>query len=120
MGLQTLAILLDAREHHGRNWKHDPRRRELALHEHVMNETAMKSAVAVLKRMNVHEGKCGCRRLEHRIKRRVTHAIVGFDHPCHQVVQILRARANELWQGFALVISLSEKHSVRSQTGLDE
>src|ERR1019366_9350432 len=66
MALQALAIFIDAREHDGRNWKHDPGWRELALHEHVMNETAMKSAVAVLERMNVHEGKSSCRRLEDR------------------------------------------------------
>ncbi len=115
MRAQRVAVSLDAVEHDRRDREHHARRREFSLRQNVMDQAAVQTAVAVLERVDVDETEGGRRRLQHGVEFSLAHALVRGDHPLHQGLQILRARADEFRQRIALVIALAEENAVRPQ-----
>ena len=73
----------------------------------------MGTPVAVLERMDVDETER--RRVEHGVELSLLHALVRSDHPLHQVLQVLRARAAEFRRRIAIEIPLAKENAVRPQ-----
>ena len=98
------AVIIDAVQHHGRNREHHPRRRELPFGEDVMDQAAVHAAVAVLERMDIDKAEGGGRRLQHRVNAVVAHAVVRLQQAAHEIVQIIRPRADEFRERVAVVV----------------
>ena len=72
-----------------------------------MNLTAMHAAVAILERMNINKAKGGRRRCQHRVNPVFTHAVIGFQQPAHEIVQIIRPGTDELRQRLAVMVPIA-------------
>ena len=78
----------------------------------------MKTSVAVRERVYVDEPERGGGGLQHGIDAIVAHTVVGFEQARHQVVEALRAGADELRERIARVVAVAYEDAGRAQTGL--
>ena len=104
MTLQACAVIIDAVEHHRRNRKHHPRRREFTLGQHMMDQAAVHTSVAVLERVNIDKAEGGRRGCQHRVDAVVAHAIIRLQQAAHEIVEIAGLRADEFRERIAVMI----------------
>src|SRR6266542_5339741 len=110
MRLQRFSIVIDPRQHHGRNRKDHPRRRELPLRQNMMYQAAVEPAIAILEGMDVNESERSCCGFQHRIERGLAHPVICINEAKHQVIEVLRARANELRKRITLIVAFANKN----------
>ena len=72
-----------------------------------MNQAAMQPAVAILKRMDIDKAEGGRRGLQHRIDAVVAHAVVCLQQAVHEVLQIIRPRADEFRKRITVMVPLA-------------
>ena len=95
MALKRVPVIVDSVEHNRRNREDHSRRRELPFGENMVNQAAMKPAVAVLVRMDIDEAESRRRRLQNRINIALTHTLVCGEHTRQQTGKVVRTRADE-------------------------
>lgn len=80
-----------------------------------MDQAAVHTAVAVLKRMDIDKPKGGRRRLQDGIQITVTHTVIGGQQAGTQCFEVLRAGTDEFRQRIAKMIALTKKDAIRPQ-----
>ena len=118
--LQRSPVVVDPVEHDRGDRKHHALRRELARRQHVVDQAAMQSAVAVLIGVDVDEAEgCG-RRLQDRVQAALAHAPIRRQHAGDQIRQVLGPRADELRQWIMMAIALADENAVRAKARANE